>query len=88
MAQFTGHADIRTTELYFVRKEEDAEVAAGGSTSRHGTQGQVSPSVAVLKFLAAERAGGERNGGIRWNSTYTTPKTGDRLPFDPKGERP
>jgi hypothetical protein len=23
-----GHSDIRTTELYFVRKEEDAEVAA------------------------------------------------------------
>jgi integrase len=26
--KFAGHADIRTTELYFVRKEEDAEVAA------------------------------------------------------------
>ena len=26
--EFTGHSDIRTTELYFVRKEEDAEVAA------------------------------------------------------------
>ena len=25
--EFAGHADIRTTELYFVRKEEDAEVA-------------------------------------------------------------
>jgi hypothetical protein len=25
---FAGHADIRTTQLYFVRKEEDAEVAA------------------------------------------------------------
>jgi integrase/recombinase XerD len=25
---FAGHADIRTTEVYFVRKEEDAEVAA------------------------------------------------------------
>ena len=23
-----GHADIRTTEVYFVRREEDAEVAA------------------------------------------------------------
>ena len=23
-----GHADIRTTEVYFIRKEEDAEVAA------------------------------------------------------------
>ena len=23
-----GHADIGTTELYFVRREEDAEVAA------------------------------------------------------------
>ncbi|MGA2701685.1 MAG: tyrosine-type recombinase/integrase [Isosphaeraceae bacterium] len=26
--EITGHADIRTTKLYFVRKEEDAEVAA------------------------------------------------------------
>ncbi len=26
--EFAGHADIRTTELYFVRQEEDAEVAA------------------------------------------------------------
>jgi site-specific recombinase XerD len=26
--EFAGHADIRTTEIYFVRREEDAEVAA------------------------------------------------------------
>src|SRR5271157_3730609 len=26
--EFAGHADIRTTEVYFVRKKEDAEVAA------------------------------------------------------------
>ena len=26
--EFAGHSDIRTTELYFVRKEEDAEMAA------------------------------------------------------------
>jgi len=26
--EFAGHSDIRTTEFYFVRKEEDAEVAA------------------------------------------------------------
>jgi hypothetical protein len=26
--EFAGLADIRTTEVYFVRKEEDAEVAA------------------------------------------------------------
>ncbi len=26
--EFAGHANICTTELYFVRKEEDAEVAA------------------------------------------------------------
>jgi len=26
--EFAGHADIRTTELDFERKEEDAEVAA------------------------------------------------------------
>ena len=28
VCEFAGHADIRTTELYFVRKKEDAEVAA------------------------------------------------------------
>jgi site-specific recombinase XerD len=26
--EFAGHSDIRTTEVYFIRKEEDAEVAA------------------------------------------------------------
>jgi integrase len=26
--EFAGHADIRTTEVYFIRKEEDTEVAA------------------------------------------------------------
>jgi integrase len=26
--EFAGHSDIRTTEIYFVRKEEDGEVAA------------------------------------------------------------
>jgi integrase len=26
--EFAGHSDLRTTEVYFVRKEEDAEVAA------------------------------------------------------------
>jgi integrase len=26
--EFAGHSDIRTTELYFVRKEQDAEMAA------------------------------------------------------------
>jgi len=26
--EFAGHSDIRTTEIYFVRKEENAEVAA------------------------------------------------------------
>ena len=41
--EFAGHADIRTTEVYFVRKEEDAEVAAAHPHSRHGTQGRVSP---------------------------------------------
>jgi hypothetical protein len=28
MGEFAGHAEIRTTEVYFIRKEEDAEVAA------------------------------------------------------------
>jgi hypothetical protein len=26
--EFAGHADIRTTEVYFIRKENDAEGAA------------------------------------------------------------
>jgi hypothetical protein len=26
--EFAGHSDIRTTEVYFVREEEDADVAA------------------------------------------------------------
>ena len=29
--EFAGHSDIRTTELYFIRKEEDAEGRRGGS---------------------------------------------------------
>jgi hypothetical protein len=29
------HSDIRTTELYFMRKEEDAEVAARRIQVRH-----------------------------------------------------
>jgi integrase len=28
LREFAGHAGIRTTEVYFIRKEEDAEVAA------------------------------------------------------------
>src|SRR5512146_452877 len=32
--EFAGHADIRTTEVYFVRREEDAEVAARRSHIR------------------------------------------------------
>jgi hypothetical protein len=34
----------------------------------------------------AERTGDEWNGSIRWTATYTTPNTGDRLPFGSKGE--
>ena len=26
--EFAGHSDIRTTELYYQRREEDAEIAA------------------------------------------------------------
>jgi hypothetical protein len=47
----------------------------------------VSLSVTVLEFLAAERAGGERNRWIGWRSTYTTPKTGDRLPSSVGSQR-
>jgi integrase len=39
--EFAGHSDIRTTEVYFVRKEEDAEVAARRiQIRRTGLQGQ------------------------------------------------
>jgi hypothetical protein len=40
--EFARHADIRTTEVYFVRKEEDAEVAARRIHIRVWTQGRVS----------------------------------------------
>jgi hypothetical protein len=39
--EFAGHADIRTTELYFMRKEEDGEVAAHPDP-RDGPQGPLS----------------------------------------------
>jgi integrase len=37
--QFAGHSDIRTTELYFVRREEDAEMAARRIQIRPGAAG-------------------------------------------------
>ena len=33
--EFAGHSDIRTTELYFIRKEEDGEMARGVSRYAH-----------------------------------------------------
>jgi integrase/recombinase XerD len=42
--EFAGHADIRTTEVYFIRREEDAEVAARRIQIRvTGPQGDRSP---------------------------------------------
>ena len=42
--EFAGHADIRTTEVYFIRKEEDAEVAARRIQIRvTGSQGPSEP---------------------------------------------
>ena len=39
--EFAGHSDIRTTEVYFVRREEDAEVAARRiQIRRTGPKGQ------------------------------------------------
>ena len=39
--EFAGHSDFRTTELYFVREEEDAEVAARRiQIRRTGIQGR------------------------------------------------
>ena len=52
--EFAGHADIRTTEVYFIRKEEDAEVAARRIQIRlTGTKGRVSPSYGQAKGLSA-----------------------------------
>ena len=40
--EFAGHADIRTTEVYFIQKEEDAEVAASTIQIRlMGNRGQL-----------------------------------------------
>jgi integrase len=39
--EFAGHSDIRTTEVYFIRREEDAEVAARRiQIRRTGSKGQ------------------------------------------------
>ncbi len=39
--EFAGHADIRTTEIYFVRREQDAEVTARRiQIRRTGPKGQ------------------------------------------------
>jgi hypothetical protein len=56
--EFAGHADIRTTELYFVRKEEDAEVAAhsdprrGQEESLNSVGGQSPPRRRLRQYLA------------------------------------
>ena len=74
--EFAGHADIRTTEVYFIRKEEDAEVAARQIQIRlTGRKGPVSPATTFPTIRAAERAGGQWNRGIRWMATYTRPIT-------------
>ena len=39
--EFAGHSDIRTTEVYFVRREEDAGLAARRiQIRRAGPKGQ------------------------------------------------
>ena len=48
--EFAGHADIRTTEVYFVRK--GGRRRGGGAAhphSRHGTHGRVSPRHSPLQ---------------------------------------
>ena len=47
--EFAGHADIRTTELYFVRREEDAEVAAQNPDPPHRVQRPMSLSLGDLE---------------------------------------
>ena len=74
--EFAGHADIRTTEGYSIRKEEDAEVAAAAHPDPpHGAQGRVNPAATVPEIRAAEWAGDEWNGRIRWMAKYTMPMT-------------
>ena len=41
--EFAGHSDIRTTELYFIRKEEDGEMAAAHSDPDTKRQGKGDP---------------------------------------------
>jgi integrase len=46
--EFAGHSDIRTTELYFIHKEEDTEVAARRiqiSVTRPGPRPAAEPTV-------------------------------------------
>ena len=51
--EFAGHSDIRTTEVYFVRKEEDAEVAARKILIRlTGASGQLAWSTIKCLQLA------------------------------------
>jgi hypothetical protein len=53
--EFAGHADIRTAEVYFLREEEDDEMAARRvQIRRTGLRGSMSPSPGVPDFLAAE----------------------------------
>ncbi len=53
--EFAGHADIRTTEVYFVRKEEDAEVAARRiQIRRTGLEGPVKRCVTVPEILPTD----------------------------------
>ena len=42
--EFAGHADIRTTEVYFVRREEDAEVAARRMVKKYCEAAGIDPS--------------------------------------------
>jgi hypothetical protein len=73
--KLAGHTGIRTTTLYFARKDQHPTV---DPDPPDGAKGQMSPSPAVSTVLATERPGGEWNGWIRWIGTYATPKTGLR----------
>ena len=78
--EFAGHADIRTTEVYFVRKEEDAEVAARRSTfaSRDARVSEpvVKVEVRVRPLDAPAPLEGRQGFVLRWMAWKPDPNRG------------
>ena len=81
--EFAGHADIHTTELYFVRKEEDAEVAARRiqvrGVSSNGTENRrrVSQPSAHLLAVSSEPNSRTDSGAHAITAPLPWPDTGE-----------